>query len=81
MAKTLKKYTTSEGNELEFYTVEHFPNTIIVRDNSCQLERRYTIGTRRPLSFSDYDLISIDMPLIESFDQVIEAWVSEKLHF
>ena len=78
MSKTIEKFTTSDGNKLEFYTVEHLPNTIIVADHSCQLERQYTIGSRRALSFFDYEN---GLTLIESFKQVIDAWTNEKIHF
>ena len=73
--KTLKKYTTSEGNNLVFSTTNLIKKEhIIVTDNSCQLERTYVIGTKRELS--NYEVV-----LIESKSQVINAWINEEIHF
>lgn len=75
MIKVLKKHTTSAGNELEFYQASHLPEqSVVVRDNSCQLERVYVVGRTQELN--DYEMIEI-----KSVDQVIEAWTSESLHF
>ena len=72
---TLKKYTTSKGNELEFCTFDHQPdNTMVVIDNSCQMQRAYTIGATQELS-------NFDEVLITDFNQVINAWTNEELHF
>ena len=72
---TLKKYTTTTGNKLVFSTTNLIDKEhVIVTDNSCQLERTYIIGTKRELS--NYDIM-----LIESKEQVINAWVNEEIHF
>lgn len=73
--KTLKKYTTSEGNRLEFYTTDLLPaRSVVVRDNSCQLERLYTVGRIQSLSFDEPEQI-------KSIAQVIRAWTTEQIHF
>jgi len=77
----LKKHTTSEGSELEFVTFEHSPNSIFVIDNSCQMERKYTLGSRNYLSFDDYDKPTEDITMITDFQQVIDAWCNEEMHF
>jgi hypothetical protein len=73
--KTLKKHTTSEGNELEFYTTDLLPTrSVVVRDNSCQIERLYTVGRIQSLSFDEPEQI-------KSVAQVIRAWTTEQIHF
>jgi hypothetical protein len=79
--KTIKTHTTSKGNELEFYTISYCPKSIFVLDKSCQLERRYIIGRNQLLCWDDYDKSIGDYTTIVSFDQVIDAWVNEKIHF
>lgn len=75
----LKTHTTSAGNQLEFGTSELAKNSIIVFDKSCCMERIYTIGANQVLSFEDYEK---EVPtLIVSFEQVINAWVNEEIHF
>lgn len=81
MIQILKKHTTSAGNKLEFYVTTSNPKTLVVRDNSCQIERSYTIGTFRPISFEDQDKPRDQFPLIQSFDQVIKTWTDERVHF
>lgn len=76
---TLKKYTTSEGNKLEF--VKYNEKTLIVIDNSCSMEKSYTIGRPKILSFEDYEKNKEDRTMIKSFDQVINAWKAEEIHF
>ena len=73
--KTLKKHTTSKGNELQFYTTDLLPTrSVVVRDNSCQIERLYTVGRTQSLSFDDPEQI-------KSVAQVIRAWTTEQIHF
>ena len=73
--KTLKKYTTSEGNKLEFYTTALLSaGSVVVRDNSCQRERLYTVGRIQSLSFDEPEQI-------KSIAQVIRAWTTEQIHF
>lgn len=73
--KILRKHKTSKGNELEFCTFDNLPkNTIVVIDNSCQIQRAYTIGATQELS-------NFDKVLITDFKQVINAWTNEELHF
>ena len=75
MIKILKKHTTSEGNELEFYATDLLPEkSIVVRDNSCQLERLYTVGKLGALSFDDKQIV-------KSIDDVVNAWINEEIHF
>lgn len=75
MIKILKKHTTSEGNELEFYVTDLLPEkSIVVRDNSCQLERLYTVGKLGALSFDDKQTV-------KSIDDVVNAWINEEIHF
>jgi hypothetical protein len=73
--RTLKKHTTSEGNELKFYTTDLLPaRSVVVRDSSCQMERLYTVGRTQSLSFDEPELI-------KSVAQVIRAWTEEQIHF
>lgn len=73
--KTLKKHTTSKGNELQFYTTDLLPTrSVVVRDNSCQIERLYTVGRTQSLSFDEPEQI-------KSVAQVIRAWTTEQIHF
>ena len=73
--KILRKHKTSKGNELEFCTFDNLPkNTIVVIDNSCQMQRAYTIGSTQELN-------NFDKVLITDFKQVINAWTNEELHF
>ena len=73
--KTLKKHTTSKGNELEFYITDLLPTgSVVVRDNSCQIERLYTVGRTQSLSFDEPEQI-------KSVAQVIRAWTTEQIHF
>jgi hypothetical protein len=75
MPKTLKRHITSRGNELEFYKTDLLPpRSVIVRDDSCQMERLYTVGRVQSLSFDEPELI-------KSIAQVIRAWTTEKIHF
>lgn len=78
----LGTHTTSTGNQLEFYTVPSFPNSIFVNDRSCQIERGYKIGGTGILCWEDYDKADkADHTKITSFDQVMDAWKSEQIHF
>lgn len=73
--KTLKSHITSEGNELQFYTTDLLPaRSVVVRDNSCQKERIYTVGRTQDLSFDGPEQI-------KSVAQVIRAWTEEQIHF
>jgi len=73
--KTLKKHTTSAGNKLQFYTTDLLPaGSVVVRDNSCQMERLYTVGRTQSLSFNEPEQI-------KSVAQVIRAWTTEQIHF
>ena len=78
--KLLKKHTTSKGNELEFFTdFSHLNHDqMVVIDNSCQLQRTYTIGRKAILCFDDYDTGG---QIVKSFKQVIDCWINEKIHF
>lgn len=73
--KTLKKHTTSEGNELEFYTTDLLPpRSVVVQDNSCLMSKTYTVGRTQSLSFDEPEKI-------KSIAQVIRAWTTEQIHF
>jgi len=72
----IKKHTTSKGNKLEFYQLNE--NSMVVIDLSCLLERTYTIGKKQILSFDDYDN---DGTIVKDFNQVINAWTNEQIHF
>ena len=73
--KILKKHTTSTGNKLEFYTTDLLPaRSVVVRDNSCQREKLYTVGRVQSLSFDEPEQI-------KSIAQVIRAWTTEQIHF
>jgi len=76
MVKTIKRHTTSKGNELQFYKTDLLgPGAIVVLDKSCQKERTYIIGQKKELDFYSGPV------LIENLKQVVEAWVNEKIHF
>jgi len=77
--KLLKKHTTSKGNKLEFHQFE--TTHIIVIDNSCQMERVYRLGDRRALCWDDFGKRHSKRTEIRSFEQVINAWVNEEIHF
>ena len=70
------------GNQLVFETLESRPGHILVTDKSCSLSRSYQIGRHGPLSIDDecQDRRE-DMTMIESFEQVIEAWKTKKIWF
>lgn len=73
---TLKKITTSRGNELEFATYDFLGNdSVVVHDKSCQMERRYTVGMNGELDTGE------DKVIITSFAQVIDAWENERVWF
>ena len=72
----IKKHTTSKGNKLEFYQLNE--NSMVVIDLSCIFERTYTIGQKQILSFDDYDN---DGTIVKDFNQVINAWTNEQIHF
>lgn len=74
--KLLKKHTTSKGNKLEFYSVT--PNILVVHDASCLMERTYKIGMKGIISFDDYDTGGTR---VDGFNQVINSWVNEQIHF
>lgn len=68
------------GNQLVFETCKARPGLLLVTDKSCGICRSYTIGKRGPLSTDDLCEDSReDMTMIESFEQVIEAWKTEKI--
>lgn len=74
--KILKKYTTSEGNELEFCQFDHLgENVLVVIDNSCQIEKTYRLGNY--YSF-DYGKSTVKLT---NFYQVFNAWINEKINF
>lgn len=76
MVTILRKHATSEGNKLEFYTTDYLgANALVVRDESCQMERTYRIGTTNELELCE------EPELIISFEQVIHAWTSEQVRF
>ena len=74
--KLLKKHTTTKGNKLEFYSVT--PNIMFVHDTSCLMERTYKIGMKGFITFDDYDAGGTK---VENFNQVINSWVNEQIHF
>jgi len=78
--KTLSKFTTSKGNEIEIYTtlILDQSNSCMVFDRSCQLERRYTIGKPAYLSWDQHEN---GYENVTSFEDVIQAWKTEAIHF
>jgi hypothetical protein len=73
----IKTHTTTNGNELEFYTIDRINEEhIVVHDKSCQLRRTYLI---------DVDFIELineeHKELVRSQKQVIDAWIDEKVWF
>lgn len=80
--KIFSKHTTTKGNKLEFYTTDNLgKNFIVVRDNSCQMERVYKIGETGILSWEDLDLPVSKRTLIKNNQQVINAWINEEINF
>lgn len=77
--KILKKHTTSKGNELEFYQLDEY--AMVVIDNSCVMSRVYELGYTGILCWDDYDKPLEEITEIQSFYQVIDAWVNEEIHF
>ena len=75
----LKKHTTSKGNNLEFYQLDE--STIVVIDNSCVMERVYDLGFTGTLCWDDYDKPRSERTKTRSFEQVVNAWVNEEIHF
>ena len=68
--------TAATGNKMEFYRTDlQGDDQITVRDCDCQMERVYTVG--------QYHLLNdfVEPELIESVDQVIEAWVKGIIWF
>lgn len=77
--KTLAKFTTSQGNEIEIYTTSIIGEKgCVVFDKSCQLERIYWIGKDAYLS---WEQLYHGYEKIKSINQVIEAWKNEQIHF
>ena len=77
--KTIAKFTTSKGNEIEIYTTSIIgKNGCIVFDRSCLLERIYWIGKDAYLNWEQFEN---GYKPIKSIQQVVDAWKKEKIHF
>ena len=77
--KTLAKFTTSQGNEIEIYTTSIIGDRgCVVLDRSCQLERTYWIGKEAHLT---WEQLENGYEKIKSISQVIKAWKNEQIHF
>jgi len=77
--KTIAKFTTSKGNEIEIYTTSVIGKEgCVVFDRSCQIERTYFIGKDAYLSWYEFEN---GYNKIESISQVVDAWKNEKIHF
>lgn len=77
--KTLAKFKTSQGNEIEIYTTSIIGEKgCVVFDKSCQLERTYWIGKDAYLT---WEQLENGYEKIKSISQVIEAWKNEQIHF
>ncbi len=77
--KTIAKFTTSKGNEIEIYTTSVIgKDGCVVFDKSCQIERVYFIGRDAYLSWDEFEN---GYNKIKSISQVVDAWKNEKIHF
>lgn len=77
--KTIAKFTTSKGNEIEIYTTSIIGNDgCVVFDKSCLLERTYFIGSDAYLSWEQFEN---GYKKVESIKQVVDAWRNEEIHF
>jgi len=73
--KTSRKYIGAHGNSLQFYTFDSRPNTMVVHDSDCQIERTYIIGY-------EYELVCGEgATLLTSLEQVKTAWITGKVWF
>jgi len=76
---TLAKFTTSKGNKIEIYTTPILgKNSCIVFDESCLLERVYTIGKN---AFLNWEQFEKGYEPVKNIQQVIDAWKNEEIHF
>jgi hypothetical protein len=73
--KTLAKFTTSKGNEIEIYKI---PKGCVVSDKSCQLERTYLIGKD---AYLNWEQLQNGYEKVRTISQVINAWKNEDIHF
>lgn len=72
--ETIKTVKGAYGNTIKIQKSFLYPNSIIVRDTDCMLERVYTIGNTQMLDdFEDVE--------IKSFAQVIRAWETGSVWF
>ena len=77
--KTLAKFTTSKGNEIEIYTTSIIGSRgCVVFDKSCQLERIYWIGKDAYLTWQQ---LENGYEKVRTISQVINAWKNEDIHF
>jgi len=73
--KTLAKFTTSKGNEIEIYKINY---GCIVSDKSCQLERTYILGKE---AYLNWEQLENGYKKVKTISQVINAWKNEEIHF
>lgn len=77
--KTLAKFTTSKGNEIEVYTTDILgKDACIVFDKSCQLERVYRIGKD---AYLNWNQLENGYEPVKKIQDVIDAWKNEEIHF
>jgi len=75
------KGVNADVNNIEFYCFDNNGCSVVVSDKDCQLERTYVVGQTRWLG--DFDTKSDEevAVLVESQEQVIEAWATGKVWF
>ncbi len=75
----LDTFTNIKKSRLIFYTYHKNPYSIIVLDETMQMERSYRLGSYQYLSI---DGMEQGIPtLIKSFEQVILAWKNNRIYF
>jgi hypothetical protein len=77
--KTIAKFKTSKGNEIEIYTTSIIgKNGCVVFDRTCLLERIYWIGKDAYLNWEQFEN---GYKPVKSIQQVVDAWKNEEIHF
>jgi len=77
--KTIAKFKTSKGNEIQIYTTSLIgENGCVVFDKSCLIERTYLVGQNAYLNWEQFEN---GYQKVKSIKQVVNAWKNEEIHF
>jgi hypothetical protein len=79
MIKTIAKFTTSKGNEIEIYTTPAIGEKgCVVLDHSCQIEKVYWLGQD---TYLNWEQLENGYEPLQSLQDVVDAWKNEEIHF